>query len=196
MRERGGRGTTDSTAASGIPFCPASWKQLENGCGMLGDRERQGERAGKKKVLAERANGEREREREASGKTKIDAFKVFPYPPLSGEGREAWKALRSCSPPPPLLSPPRNRPTNGGSRKYFKTFPSSSLLAISKPLPSSLASLPRLFYFPHLFFAVAANFSPENGRKTKKFAMIYHHCRLLLQRPRSARRRREKLVRS
>ena len=61
VRERGGRGTTDSTAASGIPFCPASWKQLENGCGMLGDRERQGERAGKKKVLAERANGESNR---------------------------------------------------------------------------------------------------------------------------------------
>ena len=151
--------------------------------GREGGQEKSSSRAGERR--------EREREREASGKTKIDAFKVFPYPPLSGEGREAWKALRSCSPPPPLLSPPRNRPTNGGSRKYFKTFPSSSLLAISKPLPSSLASLPRLFYFPHLFFAVAANFSPENGRKTKKFAMIYHHCRLLLQRRRRRPRRGE-----
>ena len=39
---------------------------------MLGDRERQGERAGKKKVLAERANGERERERERERSERQD----------------------------------------------------------------------------------------------------------------------------
>ena len=49
----GGRGTTDGSEWN--PFCPPSWKQLENGCRMRGDRERErvsepaSERTGKKK---------------------------------------------------------------------------------------------------------------------------------------------------
>ena len=60
--------------------------------------------------------------------------------------------------------------------------PILSLRPLDRPSRNFKASLPILPSPPLLlsssFFAVAANFSRENGRKTKKFAMIYHRRRL------------------
>ena len=46
---------SERKGASGIPFCPPSWKQLENGCGMLGRRQR-----GQEKVPAVERASERQ----------------------------------------------------------------------------------------------------------------------------------------
>ena len=145
-----------------IPFCPPSWKQLENGCGMLG--RRQTERA--RKSSSSRAPSGRA----ARPKLMPSKFSLILLYLGEGEGRErereAWKApLRSCSPrsPLPLLSPQLgNRPTNGGSRKYFKTF-----------LPSSLSALPAISKPPHPSFP--ASFT---------FLIFFRSCRQLFSRKR------------
>ena len=130
----------------------------------------------------ERASGR------ASGKTKIDAFKVFPYPPLSGRGgreREREGGVESPSPflipsPPSSSTIPSTRKPNDQWRfkKIFQNFsPILSLRPLDRPSPQfqsfAIPSSPPLL-LSSSFFAVAANFSRENGRKTKKFAMIYH----------------------
>ena len=168
MRERGGRGTTDSTAASGIPFCPASWKQLENGCGMLGDRERQGERAGKKKVLAERANGEREREREKrAARPKLMPSKfslILLY--LAKEGRRGKPS--ALAPLLLLFYPLRetDRPMEVQENilKLFLHPPSSQFQ--SPFLPPSLPCLAS-FTFPIFFSQLPPTFLQKTGEKQK-----------------------------
>ena len=128
--ERESAGERQTAASGGIPFCPPSWKQLENGCGMLGDRERESERekgesegTGKKKVLAaERAS---ERTTDADGRRGASAArpKLMPskfslillYLAEGSEerrdrGRRGKPSLRSHS--PPLLFYPQEKPTD------------------------------------------------------------------------------------
>ena len=199
--------------ASGIPFCPPSWKQLENGCGMLGRRQR-----GQEKVPAvERANG-----RAARPKLMPSKFSLILLYLGEGEGRKREGGVESPSPllfpslPSSSTIPSTRKPTDQWRfKKIFQNFsPILSLRPLGRPYPQ-FQSLPILPSPPLLlsssFFAVAANFSRENGRKTKKFAMIYHR-RLRRGAPTRRtrpwrttaspaaaqpwRRRREKLVRS
>ena len=136
-----------------------NWKTAA-GC-SVGDRER-----GQEKVPAvEQASG-----RAARPKLMPSKFSLILLYLGEGEGRErgeAWKApLRSCSPrsPLPLLSPQLgNRPTNGGSRKYFKTFSHP----LSPPSPQ-FQSLPILPSFPASF----------------TFLIFFRSCRQLFSRKR------------
>ena len=157
---------SERKGASGIPFCPPSWKQLENGCGMLGRRQRERARKSSSSRASERA----------SGKTKIDAFKVFPYPPLSGRGgreRERGRRGKPLSAPVPSLPssstiPSTRKPTDQWRfKKIFQNF--SPILSLRPPrnFKASPSFLPRLFYFPHLFSQLPPTFLEKTGEKQK-----------------------------
>ena len=154
------------------PFLPT---KLETIGKRLRDARSETERARK-------SSSSRASER-ASGKTKIDAFKVFPYPPLSGRGgreKERGRRGKPLSAPvslaPLFLYYPLNSETDRPmevQENISKLFshplspPARPPRAPPRNFKASPSFLPRLFYFPHLFSQLPPTFLEKTGEKQK-----------------------------
>ena len=116
------RGATDSSEWWN-PFLPTKLetigKRLRDARRQRGESERANgqEKSSSSRASERTTDADGRTERSERGKTKIDAFKVFPYPPLSGGGiggeeggRRGKPSLRSHS--PPLLFYPPEKPTD------------------------------------------------------------------------------------